>query len=154
MPDRVYLQIPPYRLWHRFLAHPGSGVLAVWSFLAGLVMLVDSQVVGLQLSTTLAVLPDVYKLWISVSLIIGGAMASAGLLLNWTRLDRSWRWERSGWWILLGAWLTLSATAAIHTPLGVIAWGDFLAFAVMAFVRQAAIARIEKRTRASMESLA
>lgn len=154
MPDRNPVETGPYHLQQRFRAHPGMGVLAIWSFLAGVAMLIDSRLPGPTVSVTLSAMPDGFRLWVSTTMVLGSIAATAGLLGNWNRLDRSWRIERAGWWLVLGAWGTMGAVAVFYTPLGIVAWGDFFAFSIMAYLRQRAVAFIDRQTRQQLEDMA
>lgn len=150
MPDRNPVEVPPYNLVKRFRAHPVAA-LALWSVIAGAAMAADSVLPGPTVSVTLQAMPDIFRLWVALSMVLGGVLASAGLLGHWERADRSWKVEKAGWRIVFGAWMIMAAAAIYYNPVAIIAWGDFLTNAVIAIVRQNAVCRIEKQTLQRME---
>lgn len=154
MPDCGYIATPPYRLRDRIYAHTGTVITAIWSFLAGISLAMDALIPGLDVSTVLRAMPDAAKLWLSLTLTIGGALASVGMLCTWKRLDYSWRVEQGGWWLILGGWATLAVVVCLYSPASFLAWGTFLTFAVVAFIRQVVVRRSERSTMQAIDEAA
>ena len=147
MPDRLYVSATPIRRRDRILEHPGSAVLGVWSFLLGLVLIVDMALPGFRVSPLLNLVPDPALVWLAGVMLAGGALVLVALLRNWGRVDTSWRFERGGWWLLFGGWSLISALVFITSPQSVLAWGSYAAFAVSGFIRGQAVRLTEERTR-------
>lgn len=147
MPERrFYTWRQPPRIHDRAYARPGTTAISASALLVG-TGLIGHATGTISGSDTLMALPGWLKIWLGVFLIVGGALALAGLLRAWHDLARGWRIESAGWILQVGAWAGLTGLLAYLVPFATITWPLTFAATMTAILRMRALTHIEREAR-------
>ena len=128
----------------RLLGYGSEILVSVWTFLSGIMFILDPFVQPELFSQTFGVFTPEVLIFVGVLALIGSIMVLYGLLAKKYPLSQRWKVEKAGWWLIAATWLSYTVIVVSVYPLSFISWG--LAFIlVLASIRRLVLLHVIER---------
>ena len=126
----------------------GSEILAsVWTFLSGIMFILDPFVQPDLFSQTFGVFTPEVLIFVGVLALIGSIMVLYGVFCKKTAISQRWKVEKAGWWLIAATWLSYTVIVVSVYPLSFISWGLAFMFVLTSIRRLILLHVIERNLR-------
>ena len=116
----------------------------MWTFLSGIMFILDPFVQPDLFSQTFGVFTPEVLIFVGVLALVGSLMVLYGVFWKKTAISQRWRVEKAGWWLVAATWLSYTVIVISVYPLSIISWG--LAFMlVLTSVRRLVLLHVIER---------
>lgn len=137
----------PPKWWERFLVLRNEIILLVWSFIAGVLTIIDPLHTSITFSLSIGDQEPIVAFIIGLLYIIGAILTYFGLQRMCDNQSLLWGLEKAGWLLIAAGWITKSVVVLATFPTSTISWGMGFVFALMALTRIATLTAMERNTR-------
>lgn len=128
----------------RLLGYGSEILVSVWTFLSGIMFILDPFVRPDLFSQTFGVFTPEVLIFVGVLALVGSLMVLYGVFWKKTAISQRWRVEKAGWWLVAATWLSYTVIVVSVYPLSIISWG--LAFIlVLASIRRLILLHVIER---------
>ena len=128
----------------RLLGYGSEILVSVWTFLSGIMFILDPFVQPDLFSQTFGVFTPEVLIFVGVLALVGSLMVLYGVFWKKTAISQRWRVEKAGWWLVAATWLSYTVIVISVYPLSIISWG--LAFMlVLTSVRRLVLLHVIER---------
>lgn len=107
----------------RLLGYGSEILVSMWTFLSGIMFILDPFVQPDLFSQTFGVFPPEVLIFVGVLALIGSIMVLYGVLAKKYPLSQRWKVEKAGWWLIAATWLSYTVIVVSVYPLSIISWG-------------------------------
>lgn len=131
----------------RLLGYGSEILVSVWTFLSGVMFILDPFVKPALFSQTFGVFTPEVLIFVGVLALIGSIMVLYGVFCKKTAISRRWRVEKAGWWLVAATWLSYTVIVISVYPLSFISWGIAFMFVLTSIRRLILLHVIERNLR-------
>lgn len=138
----------------RLLGYGGEILVSLWTFISGVMFILDPFVKPELFSQTFGVFAPEVLIFVGVLALIGSLMVLYGMLVKQRPLSRRWRVEKAGWWLIAATWLSYTVIIVSVYPLSIISWGLALLLVLTSIRRLITLHVIERNLRDTKRRIA
>ena len=131
----------------RLLGYGSEILVSVWTFLSGVMFILDPFVRPDLFSQTFGVFPPEVLIFVGVLALIGSIMVLYGVFCKKTAISQRWKVEKAGWWLIAATWLSYTVIVVSVYPLSFISWGLAFMFVLTSIRRLILLHVIEHNLR-------
>lgn len=128
----------------RLLGYGSEILVSMWTFLSGIMFILDPFVRPDLFSQTFGVFTPGVLIFVGVLALVGSIMVLYGVFAKKHAISQRWKVEKAGWWLIAATWLSYTVIVVSVYPLSFISWG--LAFIlVLTSIRRLVILHVIER---------
>ena len=140
------LHDPPNFL-DRLLGYGSEILVSVWTFLSGIMFILDPFVQPDLFSQTFGVFTPEVLIFVGLIALVGSIMVLYGVFCKKTAISQRWKIEKAGWWLIAATWLSYTVIVVSVYPLSFISWGLAFMFVLTSIRRLILLHVIEHNLR-------
>lgn len=137
----------PPSLSDRLLGYGSEILVSVWTFLSGIMFILDPFVKAALFSQTFGVFAPEVLIFVGVIALTGSLMVLYGVLTKKHPVSQRWKVEKAGWWLVAATWLSYTVIVISVYPLSFISWGLAFMFVLTSIRRLVLLHVIERNLR-------
>lgn len=138
----------------RLLSHPGLVLVAWWSMMVAIQVVLDPFVPSALFSRSLGEIPAWLGSAMGSTIGGGGTAVLIGILNRWDNRTRAWAVEKAGWVLLSAGWVAYALVVMRAYPGSTISWGTPMVYALIAVVRCTALRLTERDAMTKRDAIA
>ena len=131
----------------RLLGYGSEILVSVWTFLSGVMFILDPFVHPDLFSQTFGVFTPEVLIFVGALALVGSLMVLYGVFCKKTAISQRWKIEKAGWWLIAATWLSYTVIVVSVYPLSFISWGLAFMFVLTSIRRLVLLHVIERNLR-------
>ena len=131
----------------RLLGYGSEILVSMWTFLSGVMFILDPFVRPDLFSQTFGVFTPEVLIFVGVLALVGGLLVLYGVFCKKTAISQRWKVEKAGWWLIAATWLSYTVIVVSVYPLSFISWGIAFMFVLTSIRRLVLLHVIERNLR-------